>query len=98
MDSKVLPELTSISFSSLIKIFTGPDGNNLAFTPKSIATKRKIITIKINVLINIYVEISIFYNLIPIKLMNPRAIRPVIIKVMPDLLEGQGHLNMQSFL
>ena len=93
----MLPELTSISFSSLIKILTGPEGNNLALTPKSMATNRKIITININVLINMYVEISIIYNLIPIKLMNPRAIKPVIIKVMPKPFRGAGTFEYAIF-
>ena len=97
VESRVLPELTSISFSSLIKILTGPEGNNLALTPKSMATNRKIITININVLINMYVEISIIYNLIPIKLMNPRAIKPVIIKVMPKPFRGAGTFEYAIF-
>ena len=44
-----------IAFSSFIKIFTGPDGRSLALTPKSIATKTKIININMMALISIYV-------------------------------------------
>ena len=51
----------------------------------------------INVLINMYVEISIIYNLIPIKLMNPRAIKPVIIKVMPKPFRGAGTFEYAIF-
>jgi len=50
--NNVLPELTSISFSSLMRILTGPDGRSFAFTPNSIATNIYMIKIKIIVLIN----------------------------------------------
>jgi hypothetical protein len=37
--------------------------------------------------------ISISYNLIPIKLIKPKAISPVIIKVIPSPLKGSGILE-----
>ena len=91
--NNVLPELTSISFSSLINILTGPDGSNLDFTPKSIATKMYITKIKIIVLTSIYVKTLINYNFIPIKLIKPKAINPVIIKVIPKPFNGAGTLE-----
>tara|TARA_B100000674_G_C37747426_1_gene871815 strand:+ start:528 stop:656 length:129 start_codon:yes stop_codon:yes gene_type:complete len=38
---------------------TGPDGRSLALTPSNIATKTKMISKKIIILIKIYVEIDV---------------------------------------
>jgi hypothetical protein len=46
----VFPEDTSTSFSPLTSSLTGPEGTNLALTPSSIPTKRKIIPKKITIL------------------------------------------------
>ena len=42
--NKVLPEATSISFSPLIVILTGPDGVNTDFAPSKIETRSSITT------------------------------------------------------
>ena len=87
--SNVSPELTSTSFSPLITNFTGPEGKSLAFANKSIVTNKIVIT-KSPTVLAIITLISISYNLIPIKLINPRAIKPVIIKVIPKPFKGSG--------
>jgi hypothetical protein len=51
--SKVFPEETSTSLSPLIKRFTGPEGNNFALAPRSIPTKRKVMTKKTAILATI---------------------------------------------
>ena len=48
---------------------------------------------KIIVLISIYVKTLINYNFIPIKLIKPKAINPVIIKVIPKPFNGAGTLE-----
>jgi hypothetical protein len=43
VDNKEPPEETSISFSPLILIFTGPEGANFCFTNNSNATNNSVI-------------------------------------------------------
>ena len=98
VDNNVPPDETSTSLSPLTSKVTGPDGKSLAFTPKSIATRRNIIKRKTITLRKIYVDIDvIIYNLIPIKLINPSAIRPVIINVIPSPLNGAGTFEYAIF-
>ena len=92
VESNVPPEPTSTSCSPLIFNITGPEGNNLAFAPKSIPTKTKVIVKNTTILAMITV-LSISYNLIPIKLINPNAINPVMIKVIPNPRSGAGTLE-----
>jgi hypothetical protein len=53
VESNVLPEETSTSLSPLIKRLTGPEGNNFALAPRSIPTKRKVMTKKTAILATI---------------------------------------------
>ena len=66
VDNKVPPEDTSTSFSPLTRSVTGPEGINLALTPKSIPTKRNKTNAKAIILKNIYVvTVIIIINRFP---------------------------------
>ena len=94
--NKVAPDDTLRSSCPFIFNATGPEGSNFALTPKSIVTNNKIIPKKTTILTKTKVK-SINYNLIPIKLINPIAIRPVIIKVIPNPFKGSGILEYAIF-
>ena len=90
--SKVAPDDTLKSSCPFIFRATGPEGSNFALTPKSIETNKRIIPKKTIILTKTKVK-SINYNLIPMKLINPIAIRPVMIKVIPRPFKGSGILE-----
>jgi hypothetical protein len=50
VESNVLPEETSTSFSPLIRSFTGPEGIKRALTPKSIPTNINVMAKKTTIL------------------------------------------------
>ena len=56
VDKRVPPDDTSTSVSPLIRSFTGPEGNNLALTHRSIPTNKKIIVKKTAILVNTTVK------------------------------------------
>ena len=73
---------------------------SLGFKPAFITLNpveaNKIIPKKTTILTKTKVK-SINYNLIPIKLINPIAIRPVMIKVIPNPFKGSGILEYAIF-
>jgi len=88
------PVSTSIVFSPLIVIFTFPEGSNFAFATNNIVVKIKITTKNTIILIIIVIYIIlVVYNLIPEKLINPMAISPVMINVIPSPFKGAGTLE-----
>jgi hypothetical protein len=50
VESSVLPEDTSTSFSPFIKSFTGPEGIKRALTPNNIPTSKKVMVKKTTIL------------------------------------------------